>query len=135
MAGEQQDPPSAEEIVLYAKDPARQGRDASRYLRDMFLHYGTTQVEKPWGKRTRFRLFDLPFADPQVRRDVAHAPRAGDGRPRPLLRVERAQQRHQLGQQRAEERHRVDRRERSHHAGCSRSHRLPYRSSNTATVP
>ncbi len=56
-------------LELYAKDPSRQGRDASRYLRVMFLHYGTTEVDKPWGKRTRFRLFDLPFADPQVRRE------------------------------------------------------------------
>ncbi|MBI2391483.1 MAG: serine protein kinase PrkA [Deltaproteobacteria bacterium] len=56
-------------LELYAKDPARQGRDASRYLRDMFLHYGTTTVEAPWGKRTRYRLFDLPWAEPTVQRE------------------------------------------------------------------
>lgn len=58
-----------EYLELYARDPARQGRDASRYVRDMFLHYGTIVVEKPWGKRTRYRLFDLPFADPTVQRE------------------------------------------------------------------
>jgi predicted Ser/Thr protein kinase len=58
-----------EYLALYAQDPARHGRDASRYARDMFLHYGTVQVEKPWGKRTRFKLFDLPFADETVRRE------------------------------------------------------------------
>jgi predicted Ser/Thr protein kinase len=58
-----------EYLELYATDPARHGRDASRYVRDMFLHYGTEVVDKPWGKRTRFRLFDLPFAEPTVRRE------------------------------------------------------------------
>lgn len=56
-------------LELYAKDPARQGRDASRYVRDMFLHYGTAIVEKPWGKRTRYKLFDLPFADGAIQRE------------------------------------------------------------------
>lgn len=58
-----------EYLDLYSKDPARHGRDASRYVRDMFLHYGTVTVEKPWGKRTRYRLFDLPFADGPVQRE------------------------------------------------------------------
>ena len=58
-----------EYLDLYSKDPARHGRDASRYVRDMFLHYGTTTVEKPWGKRTRYRLFDLPFAEAPVQRE------------------------------------------------------------------
>lgn len=56
-------------LELFAKEPARQGRDASRYVRDMFLHYGTTVVDKPYGKRTRYKLFDLPFADPAVQRE------------------------------------------------------------------
>ncbi len=56
-------------LDLYAKDPARQGRDASRYVRDMFLHYGTVTSDKPWGKRTRYRLFDLPFAEGAVQRE------------------------------------------------------------------
>jgi serine protein kinase len=58
-----------EYLTLYATDPARHGRDASRYLRDMFDHYGTTVVDKPWGKRTRFNLFDLPFGEGSTRRE------------------------------------------------------------------
>ena len=56
-------------LALYAGEPARYGRDASRYLRDMFDHYGTTQVERPWGKLTRYTLFDLPFGEPATRRE------------------------------------------------------------------
>jgi serine protein kinase len=58
-----------EYLALYAEEPARQGRDASRYLRDMFEFYGTVDVDKPWGKRKRFVLFDLPFAEPSTRRE------------------------------------------------------------------
>jgi predicted Ser/Thr protein kinase len=56
-------------LQLYAEDPARHGRDASRYLRDMFEHYGTTSVDKPWGKQTRWKLFDLDFAEPATRNE------------------------------------------------------------------
>src|SRR5690606_7432740 len=46
-------------------------RDAARYMRDLFDHYGTRSVEKPWGARTRFNLFDLPFlTDPEDRREA-----------------------------------------------------------------
>lgn len=58
-----------EYLALFAKEPGRQGRDASRYVRDMFLHYGTKVVEKPYGKRTRYSLFDLPFADAAVQHE------------------------------------------------------------------
>ena len=51
----------SEYLDLFAKDPLRQARDASRYLRDVFDHYGTTKVEYPFGEFTRFRLFDLPW--------------------------------------------------------------------------
>jgi serine protein kinase len=51
----------AEYLDLFATDPVRYARDASRYLRDVFDHYGTTQVEHPWGKFTRWNLFDLPW--------------------------------------------------------------------------
>ncbi len=44
-----------------ATDPVRHSRDAARYLRDMFDHYGKAELERPWGALTRFRLFDLPF--------------------------------------------------------------------------
>lgn len=51
----------AEYLDLFASDPTRHSRDASRYLRDTFDHFGTTRVEYPWGEFTRYRLFDLPW--------------------------------------------------------------------------
>jgi len=51
----------SEYLSLFAHDPVRQTRDASRYLRDVFDHYGTTKVDYPYGSFTRFRLFDLPW--------------------------------------------------------------------------
>jgi serine protein kinase len=51
----------AEYLDLFAADPARHSRDASRYLRDAFDHYGTTPVKYPWGEFTRWTLFDLPW--------------------------------------------------------------------------
>jgi len=51
----------AEYVELFASDPVRHSRDAARYMRDMFDHYGRTKVERPWGTMTRYRLFDLPF--------------------------------------------------------------------------
>jgi predicted Ser/Thr protein kinase len=51
----------AEYLELFASDPARHSRDASRYLRDTFDYFGTTRVEYPWGEFTRFKLFDLPW--------------------------------------------------------------------------
>jgi predicted Ser/Thr protein kinase len=48
-------------VELFALDPIRHGRDAARYVRDMFDHFGTTVVPRPWGPLTRFRLFDLPW--------------------------------------------------------------------------
>ena len=49
----------SEYLDLFASDPIRYARDASRYLRDVFDHYGTQQVEQPAGKFTRWNLFDL----------------------------------------------------------------------------
>ena len=51
----------SEYLDLFASAPVRFARDASRYLRDCFDHYGTTAVEQPWGKFTRWNLFDLPW--------------------------------------------------------------------------
>src|SRR5471030_1050745 len=51
----------AEYLDLFASDPVRYSRDASRYLRDVFDHYGTTAVDHPWGHFTRWNLFDLPW--------------------------------------------------------------------------
>ena len=52
-----------EYLALFATDPVRHSRDAARYVRDMFDHFGRVTVERPWGSLTRFRLFDLPFLD------------------------------------------------------------------------
>jgi predicted Ser/Thr protein kinase len=43
--------------------PSRHSRDASRYLRDCFDHYGTCDVQLPTGSVRRFRLFDQEFVD------------------------------------------------------------------------
>jgi predicted Ser/Thr protein kinase len=51
----------AEFLQLFDTEPVRYSRDASRYLRDVFDHYGKTLVRPPWGEFTRFRLFDLPW--------------------------------------------------------------------------
>lgn len=51
----------AEYLDLLASDPVRYARDASRYLRDCFDHFGTDVIEQPWGRFTRWRLFDLPW--------------------------------------------------------------------------
>jgi predicted Ser/Thr protein kinase len=51
----------SEYLELFATDPVRYARDASRYLRDVFDHYGTQQVVHPWGEFTRWKLFDLPW--------------------------------------------------------------------------
>jgi predicted Ser/Thr protein kinase len=57
-----------EYFEVFAQDPVRHSRDASRYLRDAFDHFGTTRVKHPWGEFTRWRLFDLPFVDASVGR-------------------------------------------------------------------
>jgi predicted Ser/Thr protein kinase len=51
----------AEFLMLFDEQPVRYSRDASRYLRDVFDHYGTARVKHPWGEHTRFKLFDLPW--------------------------------------------------------------------------
>lgn len=50
-----------EYLTLFASDPVRYGRDAPRYVRDMFDHFGTETVQRPWGERLRYRLFDVPW--------------------------------------------------------------------------
>ena len=58
----------SEYLELVAAHPARHTRDAARYLRDMFDHFGQYEVDRPWGKTRRFALFDLPFDDGDERR-------------------------------------------------------------------
>ncbi|MFS8069706.1 MAG: serine protein kinase PrkA, partial [Byssovorax sp.] len=63
-------------LQLFAENPVRHGRDASRYVRDMFDHFGTRTVKKPWGELTRFCLFDLPWdRDESAPAHRAHAAR------------------------------------------------------------
>ena len=59
-----------EYLELFATDPIRFARDAARYMRDMFDYYGTSQVERPWGTLTRYKLFDLPWETEGNRRDA-----------------------------------------------------------------
>jgi len=55
----------SEYLDLFASDPFCYARDASRYVRDCFDHFGTSVVDQPWGKFTRYNLFDLPW-DPML---------------------------------------------------------------------
>jgi predicted Ser/Thr protein kinase len=59
-----------EYLDLAAEAPARHCRDAVRWLRDLFDHYGTTPVERPYGRFTRWKLFDLPWEDAAGQRDA-----------------------------------------------------------------
>jgi serine protein kinase len=59
----------AEYLELFASDPIRHSRDASRYLRDTFDHFGTDKVRYPWGDFTRYKLFDLPWEKDDLTKD------------------------------------------------------------------
>ncbi len=59
-----------EYLDLYAATPRRYGRDAARWLRDLFDHYGTHEVVRPYGRFTRWNLFDLPWEDDVGQRDA-----------------------------------------------------------------
>ncbi len=65
-----------EYLGLFTATPQRHTRDAASYLRDMFDHYGTTAIERPYGRFTRWNLFDLPWEDEAGRREalVGHEP-------------------------------------------------------------
>jgi serine protein kinase len=49
-----------EEFLLH---PFRHTRDAARYVRDCFDHFGSYELLSPLGKRRRYRLFDQEFLD------------------------------------------------------------------------
>jgi serine protein kinase len=51
----------AEFLDLFDAEPVRYTRDASRYLRDVFDHFGKVTVHHPWGDFTRYSLFELPW--------------------------------------------------------------------------
>ncbi|MBL8605574.1 MAG: serine protein kinase PrkA [Myxococcales bacterium] len=59
-----------EYLALVEGAPRRYTRDAARYLRDLFEHYGTAPIERPYGHFTRWRLFDLPWEDEAGRADA-----------------------------------------------------------------
>ncbi len=61
-----------EYLDLFAAHPVRHGRPATHYVRDLFQHYGTEVVRRPWGPRVRYRLFDCPWepADDRGREPV-----------------------------------------------------------------
>lgn len=61
-----------EYLELLAAKPAVHTRDAARYLRDCFDHFGSYEVKRPWAKLRRFGLFDAGL-------DPAHTD-AGDDR-------------------------------------------------------
>ena len=59
-------------LALFREHPWRHTRDAARYLRDCFDHWGTEPLTKPGGASVRYKLFDLPFmkqADGRRRHD------------------------------------------------------------------
>ncbi len=54
----------AEFLELFDADPVRYTRDASRYVRDVFDHFGKVTIHHPWGDFARYRLFELPWEQP-----------------------------------------------------------------------
>src|SRR5678816_2195172 len=60
-----------EYLELVEAEPARHSRDAARYVRDAFDHFGRETLKRPWGEVTRFRLFDLPWLEPGAARRTA----------------------------------------------------------------
>lgn len=52
-------------LVLEA--PERHLRSSAQYLVDMLHHFGQEEVDLPYGKYTRFKLFDAPFAQGERR--------------------------------------------------------------------
>lgn len=52
-----------EYLELVEAEPLRHSRDAARYVRDAFDHFGRSLLRRPWGEVTRFKLFDLPWLE------------------------------------------------------------------------
>ena len=50
-------------VELFGSDPRRYGRDAARYLKDCFDHYGSYELQRAWGPIRRVRLFDQEFLE------------------------------------------------------------------------
>lgn len=56
-----------EYLSLFLQDPRRQSRNAAQYLKDVFDHFGTTEVKHPTGKIRRFKIFDSDTDDREGR--------------------------------------------------------------------
>jgi serine protein kinase len=56
-----------EYLALLQDDPRHHARGAAQYVRDMFDHFGTTEVAHPDGPQRRFTLFDAPWDDGEQR--------------------------------------------------------------------
>lgn len=50
-----------EYLALFIENPKPQIRDTALYLKDVFDHFGTQIIQKPYGTLKRFRLFDAKF--------------------------------------------------------------------------
>ncbi len=62
-----------EYLSLVEEHPRRHTRDAVRFVRDMFDHYGSYELAEAWGPARRFRLFDQPFGeDAERERLIGH---------------------------------------------------------------
>jgi serine protein kinase len=59
-----------EYLRMFSRAPRLHARDAARWIRDLFDHYGTREVDRPWGRVPRWRLFDLPWEDEAGRREA-----------------------------------------------------------------
>lgn len=59
-----------EYLAMFASEPQRHGRDVATWLRDLFDFYGSETVQKPYGRFTRWRLFDLPWEDASGQREA-----------------------------------------------------------------
>ena len=55
----------AEYLDLAHQHPRRHTRDAARYMKDCFEHFGSYRVDKPGVEERRWRLFDLDFSHGQ----------------------------------------------------------------------
>ena len=56
-----------EYLGLVLAEPRVHLRDAATYLRDAFDHHGWFEEQHPWGRTTRYRIFDQPFQDGRER--------------------------------------------------------------------
>lgn len=56
-----------EYVALFSQAPKQQARNAAQYLKDAIDHFGTDLVPHPTGKIRRFKIFDAPEGDNEVR--------------------------------------------------------------------